>query len=446
MRVFLLLVFISAVHLSPNPFRIFGTKGKDAAFEYGDYTEVHHDWLLYRIAEDGDRLLLNCSLPDRPQPDSYNITCPDLDSGSGFKLNNLDMSHSGNYREEWRVRGQSTPVGSTVYHFTVCAEGNVDRSAEESDRVYVRDGSAVICEYDSDLGSGSSLQLYEVDNDRSWTLVLDTSSSLEPLVPFQRARLQVHPNSSVTLSETMWKKWARAKPHFCTMWRGGQCQWAKWQMVIPALQVIATHEKESVTLPCRVKQEDIYWSTPSGDVRISSNPQTRPQEVMYMLNDSQSGAYSLNIPSVSRQHAGMYKCENSDFVMDLMFLSVCVESPPVNVMFSRGESVRMDAYVKDWFKNWFRVQWFRQKGLQPQTLFIEYIVKSRDYFLDGNDVRMPEDLRGRVTELNSSTSLNISNLTAENSGVYSWRVIEHDYRPYRPFACHEGSISLVEKA
>ncbi|KAL2076487.1 hypothetical protein ACEWY4_027914 [Coilia grayii] len=433
MRAFLLLVFITGAHLSPDPEIIFGTKGGRA--EFGYFTEID-DCVLYRIHEDGDLLLVNCSQPDIPQPDGYNITC----SGkmfSSFILNNLTLSQSGDYRaEEWR--GTNSRIKTPMYRLIVCAEGDAD-----SDFVIttVTDNSVVLCEFDSTLGNGSSLQLYAYNTPftENTLLVLDTNSSLEPLQEHFRGRLQVDlNNSALTLSGIEF-----GDNFLCAVWRGAQCQSVRKQQLASFPKCVSAHDAENVTLPCTFSRdfpEQVHWSTPTGHVSISIN-QTPPQEVMYMLNGSQSGDYSLIIPSVSQRHTWEYVCETTVRLITIqrIVLWVCIKTSPVNVMFSHGESVLMDAHVNDSL-TLLLVQWYRQRGLHPLMLITQSYDSVLSPIIGVSDVRMPEDLMGRVTVSSFSTSVNISNLTAEDSGVYTWRVI---MRHTREAVCYEGSFRLV---
>ncbi|KAL2086034.1 hypothetical protein ACEWY4_017096 [Coilia grayii] len=161
---------------------------------------------------------------------------------------------------------------------------------------------------------------------------------------------------------------------------------------------------------------------------------------MYMLNGSQSGDYSLIIPSVSQRHTGEYVCKTTvrRITIQRIVLWVCIKTSPVNVMFSHGESVLMDAHVNESFLGW--VQWYRQRGLHPLMLITQPYDNGFSHIFGISDVHMPEDLMGRVTVSSFSTSVIISNLTAEDSGVYTWRVIMRDTREA---VCYEGSFRLV---
>ncbi|KAL2086140.1 hypothetical protein ACEWY4_017199 [Coilia grayii] len=431
MRAFLLLVLITGAHLSPDPKIIFGTKGGRA--EFGYFTEID-DCVLYRIHEDGDLLLVNCSQPDSPQPDGYNITCPGK-MFSSFILNNLTLSQSGDYRaEKWR--GTNSRIKTTMYRLIVCADGDVDLP-EEHDITRVADHSAVLCEFNSTLGNGSSLQLYRYINDHP-LLVLDTNSSLED----PTSRLKFDLNDSVVIMSEIRNFQERFRIS-CLMWRGAQCQSVRYRFLELSPKVVFAYEEENVTLPCTSSDfpGQLSWFTPTGLVSISIN-QTHPQEVMYMLNGSQSGDYSLIIPSVSKRHTGGYECTDVNVMGDTIrriILFICTKFSAVNVMFSHDESVVMDTNVNE-SGSMMWVQWYHQKGLHPLMLITQSYDNVVSHQIGISDVRMPEDLMGRVTASSFSTSVNISNLTAEDSGVYTWRVIMSDTREA---VCYEGSFRLV---
>ena len=416
MSEFLLLFVIAGAALATDPVIRFEAEGEWARFSYSC---VDKSSALYRVSGDEDLLLFNSSQPERPQPDGYDVIC----EGEYFRMPNLTTAHSGVYRTEY-WRGNTTE--HTSYRLTVCK-----KRGDDDDNNVRRDGSAVVCREDSTLGHGRSLQLYR---DMGWmkdpVLVLDTNSSLEPLLEDMRGRLHVDLNNSqVTLSGVR----DADRDFLCTTWRGAQCQSVTYSDVNPYHYVLA-HEEENLTLPCVLKRESpaqVYWNTPDGGVRLS-NTQTRQQEVMYMLNGSQTGDYSLIIPSVSQQHSGFYICVVPGF-MKYFLLLVCDNLSHLELMFSHGESVLLEYNATAHNFDRLELRWYRQIALQPQVLILD----SRD-----DTVLLPEDLRGRVTESAPRHALIISNLTAEDSGLYTWRVFGQDQRRGE-WVCSEGSIRLL---
>ena len=420
MSEFLLLFVIAGAVPATDPDIMIEAEGYSASFPCMSSCRENSS-VLYRVSGDEDLLLFNSSQPERPQPDGYDVIC----EGGCFRMPNLTTAHSGVYRTEY-WRGNTTE--HTSYRLTVCK-----KRGDDDDNNVRRDGSAVVCREDSTPGHGRSLQLYRGNMETGEpVLVLDTNSSLEPLLEDMRGRLHVDLNNSqVTLSEVMHDDFYFT--FLCTTWRGAQCQSVTYSDVNPYHYVLA-HEEENLTLPCVSKRESpaqVYWDTPAGDVRLS-NTQTRQQEVMYMLNGSQTGDYSLIIPSVSQNHSGGYGC-GVPGLMKYFRLLVCDKLSHLELMFSHGESVLLEYNATA--HNFYRLElrWYRQIALQPQVLILD----SRD-----DTVLLPEDLRGRVTESAPRHALIISNLTAEDSGLYTWRVFGQDQRRGE-WVCSEGSIRLL---
>lgn len=134
-----------------------------------------------------------------------------------FSMFNINMSHSVDYRAEGCRGGNIRKHRS--FRLIVCAEDDV------SLQKVIVDDNAVLC-----LPShGRNLPLYQYKMEvwgfvLTWpnmTLVLDTNSTLEPLVDDLRGRLQVHLNNLlVTLSEiTRYDSYLFLISNFyCTIW------------------------------------------------------------------------------------------------------------------------------------------------------------------------------------------------------------------------------------
>ncbi|XP_063043085.1 uncharacterized protein LOC134437524 [Engraulis encrasicolus] len=387
--------------------------------------------VLYRVYEDGNLLLVNCSEPHSPPPEGYNITCDPGWSNirQTFRINSL--AQTGRYRlEGWT---QSNITHREGFHLIVCAQrlNRVSPPAPVSSEKVAGVSSVELCRLNATLGNGTALRVYRYDDS---SLVLDTSSSLEPLVEDLKGRLQLeldHPHlSRVTLHgmSTLWFS--------CTIWTQDQCQTYNDAQGEYAGHVF-THEGKSVTLPCisdlsALLNPWVHWGTPTADVTIEqAGPQnvTHPQEVMYMLNGSQSGNYSLIIPAVSEQHAGKYSCQTGLFALTTIDLFVCPQSLPLDVLFSHGESVSVPLTLNDTDDSRPQVYWYRKKDLQSE----EDLIYPADGF-----VEIPGQLGRRVSVNEHNYTLTISNLTKEDSAVFTWRRFTIDH-----FSCMEGSIHLV---
>lgn len=198
---FLLLVFTAGVHLSLDPLTFFAHEGGQVQFSAATLVNTLMDHgVLYRVLDHGDELLVNCLQTMRQPPDGYNIECIDKFL---FKLNNLTMFNSGDYRaEHWR---EGHIAEQRIIRLTVCREHDENPSQVTA----AFDESAVLCRLDTTL-LGGSLQLYRYKGRNLFLsfevsfgniLVLDTNSSLEPLAEDLKGRLQVDlENSLVTLS------------------------------------------------------------------------------------------------------------------------------------------------------------------------------------------------------------------------------------------------------
>lgn len=418
---FLLQVCTAGGLLFPDLEHVFGPEGKPVQM-ISEHSIEEGYWVLYRVFADGDLLLANCSQPDGPQPDGYEVRC--LKSG-GLALTNAATSHSGDYRAEvWR--GDAIIDRHRRIRLTICVEGINEGS------VAVHDDKALLCRLGSDLGKGSSLKLYRYHVwSKNRTLVLDTNSSLEPLEEDLKGRLKVDLNSEVSLCGVTYIDHG----FYCTIWRGAQCHSYRHKILATHPEEIFAYEDESLTLPCVFKGAlpgQMSWSTPTGSVRLSDN-NTSPQRVMHMLNGSMTGDYSLIVPSPSKHNAGSYQC-GGQYRLKQYDLYVCSKSPALEKMFSEGDRVQLKCDFNALNLTRFDgLKWYREKVLGPR-------VKISDRLL--REELVPKDLRGRVaTSWHFEGSLFISNLTAEDSGLYTCKVFGESQDTY--WVCFDRSTRLV---
>lgn len=131
-----------------------------------------------------------------------------------------------------------------------------------------------------------------------------------------------------------------------------------------------------------------------------------------MLNGNKTGDYSLVIPSVSQQHTGVYECRGHQTIIKSL-LHACISLPPLVVRFHEGEVVEKIipnvTSLTQTNESWFYTREFYPQNQREKVDLIETLA---------NNFYIPKKLKDRVNLLNYS--LIISNLTAEDSGVYTF--------------------------
>lgn len=421
-RGFLLLSLISGFH--PSPRLLFHSAGGNVSFHSISPFSRVDDYVLYKVSEEGDVLLANCSQPDRPAPGGYDVKCVKFISNFRFVLSNLTLSHSGEYRDEaWR-RGIIKHHGS--FRLTVCAE--------KEQKVISSDGNGehvVLCHLPFTLGNSSVLQMYSGKSCSysDLSLVLDTKTSLDSAMKKLKGRVQVDLKNSLVTLEKSGQSNSRQFCIYCFIWNEAQCQSYSENHVIvpPGPRYIVAYEEENMTLPCFPDEErpnKVHWTINIGHAQITVNL-THPQEVMYMLNGTETGDYSLTVQAFSRPLSGIYSCKVNDLRIGTFHIHVCAKGFPSDVMFSHGQTILLNITEhlnKSWFSH--RLQWYCQKFHQPRVLI--------------TGERMETGRPGPI--------LTISNLTEEDSGVvYTWTVygyVRGEFWRDQKF-CFEGAFHLV---
>lgn len=422
-----LFFFIDGVHCSPDPQIVFGIDGEPATFHFVHPPVVDY-FVLYRVSAEGEKLLLICSRSKDAHPESQDVDCGySFDVGFStffFRLNHINASKGGDYRVEgWTSENMKKHQRS--FRLTVCAEGNEHPSCEHV--TYDSNNNAVLCNLSlTEDDRRNSLQLYRYN-----VLVLDTRVSLEPLVEDLKGRLHVDLKTFQLTVSLSGITDSGATEFSYASFIGAQCQSYHRMHLNARVKKIFAYEGESVTLPCISNGQllsTLYWDTPIGSVYIRDSQIGQLEEG---INRSHTGNHSLRIPYLSiEQHSGWYQCVGRG-LEEVFSLYVCTKSTPLDVMFSNGGSVLLQPNVSELDRSYlFGIQWFHQKFQEPQVL---------KAIFNGESGKVPEYLGGRFTE--DADNLKISNLTAEDSGSYTWRAFDDECHQFK--MCSEGTIQLV---
>ncbi|KAL2080958.1 hypothetical protein ACEWY4_022811 [Coilia grayii] len=425
---FLLLICIGVYdcHLQPESlistvedsvkFKVHGTGPRSVLEEYA----------LYKVSTEGDLLLFNFSLLGGSPLKAGRVFFDIVDLF--FELVNSTLYDSGAYRLEAWLDGRITYQRN--YSLVVCPskiELHILRAQ--------LNGSVQLCGAGSKGDPMTTIQLYNYSlmSDSPYMLMLDTNSPMERLPEDLTDRLQVDLNSSsVTLQGVTEQDYTKA--YVCLILQSGQCQSYTLEILVWERITLYPRMTARLTLPCHIKPtspHQVYWTTPSGNVTLSTGDSSQvphndsqQEEKMYMLNGSQTGDYSLIIPSV-KEH-GKYSCNRKKTFLEYE-ISMCIGIRSTNATFSNNETVKLDCLA------YGEIQWFRQRGADTEELILDSEDKT---------VLLPQDLRGRVNTSLTPFSLVIANPTAEDSSVYTCRVKIPDSNSFKPATCLENQIRL----
>ncbi|KAL2096625.1 hypothetical protein ACEWY4_008773 [Coilia grayii] len=396
--------------------------GRSVRFE-ADNLHVAYYYVLYNVSAEGDLLVFNTSQPGGSHPKAGRVSFHGFPDNF-FELTETTLSDSGEYRLEGRLC--DSIAFQRNYTLIVCPDARINILQTPLNR------SVQLCGADSKGESMTTIQLYRLGGDSPDMLILDTTTSMEQLPEDLRGRLQVDPNSSsVTLHGVTEDDYYQA--YECVTFQSGQCQSSKLHLLDCERFTLYPRQNTRLTLPCNIKPtspHQVYWTTPSGNVTLSpeDSSQAPPsdsqqEEKMYMLNGSQTGDYSLIIPSV-KQH-GKYICNHKKRLVEYE-ISMCWQFKSTTATFSNNETVKLDCGLN------YEVQWFRQRGADTEELILDS---------ENKTVLLPEDLSGRV-DTSSLVSLVIANPRAEDSGVYTCRVKLPNSESFKPALCLEHQFRL----
>ncbi|KAL7871137.1 hypothetical protein SRHO_G00086340 [Serrasalmus rhombeus] len=369
---------------------------------------------LYKLTEKGKQLLGNSSNAAVAPPEDYRDRISptnQLHGLLGMQVVNLMLSDSGVYlRECWR---DNELVNHHKCYLYVC-----DGEAVSQEIFLGPDGGVdLVCSVSYSRQNNATIKWFkEAYSGYKRSLLLDTKKSQEPLQEELKGVIQVRDEGfSLHISEPGLKT---DHNFFCLVMEGEQCMGFQ-NMYLPNsgeldLQSVFYGVGESAVLSCSsdyLKQRQVYWDTPLGKVNSTTTDKNKDPtgNDMYISKSKETGNYSLVIPSITPNHSGEYKCYPN---MMEYFITVCSELKTNEIQIHTGSKVTLEcAMTTDESAN---IQWYRQTKLEESNL----IYDSGDPSLSTNT---------NIDILN--TSLTISELTEEDSGMY-WCVVLLDSTDY----------------
>ena len=429
-------LLMSSIHalFHPNHELRFGLVGEEATFQIlPDFamTTAGYQAFLYRLTQSGAVLLQNSSDPaqisDSEQSNRVRCFFSARDSPYYFVLRNLSLSDTGEYMTEtWK---SATHREWALHNLTVCAERMEVRKEEFS-------GAVEWTMIDVSRSQGDSLQVYGENLFKPScppkkgmnAVILDTRRSFKSLVSDLKGEVDLLSNGS---SIRIWNISSDGACYHILAWKGEQCQLYTERKCTFLFERTSSYfhlvkPGDRLTLDCSphvsgpVRWLTVNHSLPNPVQSLPVN-HSLPNHVDTDMRNS-----SLVLPAASAAHAGRYCCvpEARPTERTPHWVVVCSELSPKYLMSFWGDSVELSCDVQS--DSFFVIQWFGQRGLEPEALIGEV-----DSFSTG---RVHEDLGGRVNF--SQSSLTISRLSPEDSGAYWCRGWE---------GLHSGNVSCFER-
>ncbi|KAM7414214.1 hypothetical protein PAMA_019166 [Pampus argenteus] len=365
--------------------------------------------VVYRCDQEGDQLLGNSSADSAPiiLPDNLQgrIRISQVHYLLGLQISNLTYVDSGIYRREcWQ---NMTLVSHHTLQLFVCDE----EIRESVIMVKEEDGRAELqCNSTSISLEGISVRwYYELYPSNRFTLFLDSSVSLHPLVEELHGAVEVRDRGSLLLvNDSVLKE----NQHFyCLVIKGMNCL-SYQNMYLPVIipvsdsRDIFASQGDRVVLKCPSDGNNQQWETPLGSINTSS----AENKQMYISFGDNSEHYSLVIPAVSDDHRGKYFCISSSFELEYS-LVLCPRKDPKTTNVSEGGKVSLECDGGQ--DNDQQVQWYRWEASEEHELIHDS---------HNDNLPVPENLRGRLTLSENGSCLTLSDLKVEDEGVY-WCVV-----------------------
>ncbi|KAK9958847.1 hypothetical protein ABG768_010947 [Culter alburnus] len=404
--VILLALLLVCALAEDDPEPIFKALGGELemGFCFGDDIAVH------RLNAGKKELLGQSSSPSISPPDAFKgriSFSDDVEGLLGLKITNLQFSDSGTYiRECWN---NDTMENYHKHYLYVCTE------EFDLQKISLTPGTGA----DLVCNTGSRKHI-TVKWYKDISLFMDTQISLEPLQPELKSLIQVNDKGSfLHVSD----EFIQDRPRFyCLAMEGGQC--SSFQPIglpeDPEMKTIYRSVGERIVLACSVDRfRQSHWETPFGQVNSSAPLRLNGtiENQMSVSTSKNSEDYSLDIPSLTSEHSGSYKCF-STFLVEEYVVNVCPLRESADISFSAEDKkvvLQCDFMSLPEFKDkeeYTSVLWYRNTGDQDIQI------------MDSGDpsLTLPNDLQGRLKFSQTYSSLTFTKPKKEDNGTY-WCVV-----------------------
>ncbi|CAL8262912.1 unnamed protein product [Merluccius merluccius] len=328
--------------------------------------------VIFQSSANGDQLLVNSSA------DAVGSFLPEVLRGRanltnhhlllGLLIRHLKPSDSGLYRAEcWQ--NEMLVSHPPPQQLVVCSE-----EVESEKMTVLEDGGAEVwCSGSTGAPVGATVRwYYEVRPSYKAILFLDSSVSLDPLLPVLQGAVEVRPGGALLrVSRSVLQDFQQI---YCAVMNGQNC--LRFQNInLPKnadVRTIYASQGDRVALKCSSEHKSQRWETPLGKINTTTkSPASRKMYIgqMYILGDNESKSRTLVIPVVSGKHMGDYSCFSPALVVQHRIV-LCPWVVPKEKRSVEGGDILLECDVPrhNPFGGDYMVQWHHDRGAGETSL------------------------------------------------------------------------------